>query len=62
MPTRLGVHGGIGLEVIEPARRAPGPGAQRAPVVRLARLALVDQADDAFGQAGAVVGLDAGRD
>ena len=47
--------------VVEAARRAPGPRAQRAPVVRLARLALVDQADDALRQARAVVGLDAGR-
>ena len=49
----------VGLEIVETARRAPGPGAQRAPVVRLARLALVDQADDALRQARAVVGLDA---
>ena len=55
----LRVHGLVGLEVVEAARRAPRPGAQRAPVVRLARLALVDEADDARGQPGAVVGLDA---
>ena len=55
----LGVHGFVGFQIIQAARRAPGPGAQRAPVVRLARLAFVDQADDALGQARAVVGLDA---
>ena len=60
MPTRLASTAVIGLEIVEPARRAPRPGAQRAPVVRLARLALVDEADDAFRQARAVVGLDAG--
>ena len=38
----------VGLEIVQPARRAPGPRAQRAPVVRLARLALVDQPDDAL--------------
>ena len=56
----LRVDGGIGLEIIEAAARAPGPGAQRAPVFRLARLAFVDQADDAAREAGAVVGLHAG--
>ena len=56
----LGVDGLVGLEIVEAARGAPGPGAQRAPVVGLARLAFVDEADDALGEAGAVVGLDAG--
>src|SRR5213078_1879139 len=54
----LRVHRLVGLEVIEGTAGAPGPGPQRAPVVRLAGLALVAQADDAAGQAGAVVGLD----
>ena len=62
-PDLLRVDGLVGLEVVEAARRAPGPGAQRAPVVGPAALTLVDQADDAFRQARAVVGLDAaGRD
>src|SRR5213075_796216 len=52
----------VRLEVVQPAGRAPRPGPQGAPVVRLARLALVAQADDALGQAGAVVGLDGVRD
>src|SRR5215213_7816032 len=47
----LGVHGPVRLQVVQPAGRPPRPGPQRAPVVRLARLALVDQADDAPGQA-----------
>ncbi len=55
----LRVHGGIGFKAVQSARRAPGPGAERTPVVRLARLALVDEADDALGQARAVVGLNA---
>ena len=58
-PDLLRVHGLVGLEVVERAARAPRPGAQRAPVVRLARLALVAQADDALRQPRAVVGLDA---
>ena len=57
----LGVDGRIGLEIVEPAGRAPGPGAQRAPIVGLSRLALVGQADDPARQPGAVVGLNAGR-
>ena len=50
----------ISLKIIERAARAPGPCAQSAPVVRLARLALVGQSDDPFRQAGAVVRLHAG--
>jgi hypothetical protein len=57
----LGVDRRVGLEEVERAARAPAPGAQRAPVVRLAPLPLVDEADDPLGEAGAVVGLDAGR-
>ena len=53
------IHGLVGFEIVEAARSAPSPGPQRAPVVRLTGLALVDQADDAFGQTGAVVGLNA---
>src|SRR5205823_11820431 len=65
-PTRVafqrdatGIHGLIGLEVIQGAAGTPGPGAQDTPIVELARLALVDQADDALVQTGAVVGLNA---
>src|SRR5207248_1206543 len=54
-----GVHGLVGLEIVEGAAGAPGPGPQRPPVVRLPRPALVAQADDAARQARAVVGLDA---
>ena len=61
MPTRFASTALVGFEIVEPARRAPRPGAQRAPVVGLARLALVDQADDPFRQAGAVVRLNARR-
>ena len=57
----LGVDGGVGFEVVEAAARAPGPGAQRAPVVGLARLAVIDQADDAARKSRSVVGLHAGR-
>src|SRR5262245_65710690 len=57
----FGVHRFVGLEIIERAARAPGPGAQRPPVIWLARLALVAQADDALRQTCAVVGLNAGR-
>ena len=55
----LGIHGLVGFEIIQAARGAPGPGAQGAPVVGFAGLALVHQTDDALGQAGAVVGLNA---
>src|SRR5262245_26065990 len=56
-----GVHRFVGLEIIERATRAPRPGAQRSPVVGVARLAFVAQADDALRQTRAVVGLNAGR-
>ena len=56
----LRVDGWIGFEIVESATRAPSPGAQCAPVFRLARLAFVDQPDDAAGEAGAVIGLHAG--
>src|SRR5271165_627461 len=57
-----GVNGLVGLKIIESAAGSPGPGTQRAPVVGLARLALVAQADDALGEPGSVVGLNAGGD
>ena len=52
----------VGFEVVERAAGAPGPGLERAPVVELSWLPLVDQADDPARQPGAVVGLHAGRD
>src|SRR5438874_1129038 len=53
------VDRGIGFEIVERAGGAPGPGAERAPVVRLAGLAFVYESDDSFGKSGAVVRLDA---
>ena len=58
-PDLLGVHGLVGLEVIECTAGPPCPRTQRSPIIGLAGLALVAQADDALGQARAVVGLDA---
>src|SRR5439155_25149228 len=55
----LGVHGFIGLKLIQSAAGAPGPSPQGAPIVQLAWLALVDQTDDALRQALAVVRLHA---
>src|SRR6201999_1773688 len=55
----LCVHGGIGFEVIEGAGGAPLPGAERTPVFGLAGLGFVDEGDDAAGESGSVVGLDA---
>src|SRR6185369_5451467 len=51
------------LEEIDQLARTPGPGAERAPVVDLARLTFVDETDDALPQLviGAAVGLDAAR-
>src|SRR5579875_1257165 len=43
------------LEIVEQAACAPGPGAKRAPIFQATRLALVAQADDAFGEASAVI-------
>src|SRR5439155_973052 len=42
----LSVHGFVRLEVVERPAGPPRPGAERAPIVELARLALVAQADD----------------
>ena len=44
----FGVDGFVGFEIIEGAAGSPGPGAECAPVVGLARLALVAEADDAL--------------
>ena len=56
----FGIDSRVGLEIIEPAARAPCPCPQRAPVFRLARLPFVHQPDDAAREAGAVVRLHAG--
>src|SRR5262249_14867028 len=40
----------IGFEIVDELADAPAPGAQRAPVVRLAGLPFVGQADNAFAQ------------
>src|ERR1022692_144997 len=65
-PTRMalqtdapGVHRFVGLEIIQGAPGAPRPGTQDTPVVQLAGLTLVDQADDSLVQTGAVIGLNA---
>ena len=50
----------VGLEVVHEARCSPGPGAEGTPVVELAGLAVVGEADDALGQAGSVVSLERG--
>src|SRR5262249_8817659 len=57
----LGVHRFVGLEIIQSTAGAPRPSPQRTPIIHLARPAFVAQTDDAFGQAGAVVGLNAVR-
>src|SRR5262247_514051 len=58
-----GINERILLEEIHQLARAPGPRAERAPVVNLARLTLVDETDDALPQLVviAAVGLDAAR-
>src|SRR6266568_8280384 len=55
------VHCLVGFEIVERTARAPRPRAQRAPVIRLARLAFVAKTDDAARQARAVVGLNTRR-
>ena len=59
-PHALGVDRGQRLEVVERAGCAPGPRPQRPPLLGRPAVALVGEADDALGQTGAVVGLDAG--
>src|SRR6266850_4551602 len=51
------VHGFVGFEIIQRAAGAPGPRAQRTPIVQLAGLTLVHQPDDAVRQTCAVVRL-----
>src|SRR4030095_4497552 len=59
----LSINERVLLEEIYQLARTPGPGAERAPVVDLARLTFVDETDDALPQlvVGAAVGLDAAR-
>ena len=54
-----GVHSLVGFEIVQGSARAPGPRAQHPPFVRLPRLPLVDQSDDAQRQTLAAVRLDA---
>ena len=58
----FGIDGFVGFEIVDAFAGAPGPGFEHTPVVGGARLAFVDEADDALDEAGAVVGLDAGGD
>ena len=53
----FGVDSGIGLEIVETAAGSPSPGAQCSPLIGSARLAFVDEADDAASEAGTVVRL-----
>src|SRR5690242_3129282 len=59
----LGINQRVLFEEIYQLARSPGPGAERAPVVDLARLTFVDETDDALPQlvVVAAVGLDAAR-
>src|SRR5882724_9033821 len=54
----FGIHGFIGKEIIQRAAGAPRPGAECAPVIRLAVLAFVHQPDDALCQSRPIVCLD----
>src|SRR2546423_7819573 len=56
----LRIHRDISFQVVKRAARAPRPCAQSAPVVGLARLTMVCQADDSARKPGAVVGLNGG--
>src|SRR5579884_1991765 len=56
----LRVHGLVRFQIIKDAACSPGPGAQSSPVIWLARLSFVHQADYAFGQPCSVIGLIAG--
>src|SRR5690349_10767355 len=56
------VDSGVVLKVVDAFACAPGPCLEHAPVADRAWLALVDEADNALGHAGSVVGLDRGGD
>jgi hypothetical protein len=57
-----GIYRFIRFKIVEAATGSPCPGAERAPIVELARLAFVDEADNSFLEAIAFVGLDARGD
>jgi len=52
---------GVPKALLEAAACAPGPGAQRAPVVGFTRTAVIHQADDALPESGSIVCLHACR-
>jgi len=56
----FGVDGAVGFEIVECATGAPSPSAKCAPIFERARLAFVDETNDAVGEAGAIVGLHTG--
>src|SRR5262245_19018603 len=63
--TRVSLHGDLlrvdGLvcfEVVEHLAHAPGPCRKHSPIIETARLALVDESDDAAGESLAIVRLD----
>ncbi len=56
------IHILVGFKIVKAAARTPCPRLQSTPIIELARLALVGQADDSLRQARAIVGLHTGRD
>ena len=54
-----GIHRFVGFKIIQGATRTPGPRPQRTPIIHFAWLTLITEADDAGGEARAVVGLHA---
>src|SRR5579871_901118 len=58
----LCVNGFVRFEIINRATRTPGPGSQNSPIIRLARLALIYEADDSLRKAFTIVGLNCSRD
>src|SRR6185437_14126464 len=53
----LRIDGRVGFEIVERAAGSPGPRTQSSPVIGFARLALVDEADDAARKPCAVISL-----
>src|SRR5580693_8800834 len=60
-PDLVGIHSFVRLEIIHRPARPPGPCAERTPIVQLAWLPFVHQADDSFCQTISLVGLHSGR-
>src|SRR3954469_15495315 len=60
-PDLLCINERVLLEEIDQLARTPGPGAERAPIIDLARLTFIDETDDALPQliVGTAVRLDA---